>query len=329
MKEDEPNVHSCKEDGPRVRLIPSEITQAKKAAYIRDKFIDSQLELVSQTHIETCINRLTSSFPTRHSKSRFINQVADWLKKEFENIGHTNVYFHNYIHSDEGKDYRLKNVICNKQGETDKVIIICAHYDSRMKVLEDKESSAPGADDNASGVAVVLETARVLLQLSLYYSIQFVLFSGEEQDLWGAEEYAHYVKGNNVDIHRVINLDMVGYPPLGQQIINIEREMGNTDSPCNRVSSNDADSETFAHSMEEIASVYTNLTAIKGPIYGSDYCPFENRGYVVAGLYDEGQRNNPHYHSSDDLPSDLDMGYITSVTKLIVATILKEARTGT
>jgi aminopeptidase YwaD len=81
--------------------------------------------------------------------------------------------------------------------------------------------------------------------------------------------------------------------------------------------------------MEEVASVYTNLTAIKGPIYGSDYCPFENRGYVVTGLYDEGQDNNPHYHSSDDLPSDLDMGYITSVTKLIVATILKEARTGT
>jgi Zn-dependent M28 family amino/carboxypeptidase len=137
-------------------------------------------------------------------------EVADWLKKAFENIGHTNVYFHNYTES----NYQLKNVICNKQGETDKVIIICAHYDSRMKDREDAESSALGADDNASGVAVVLETASILLQLDLYYTIQFVLFSGEEQDLWGAEEYANYVKGNNVDIHRVINLDMVGYPPL-------------------------------------------------------------------------------------------------------------------
>ncbi|HKG30793.1 MAG TPA: M28 family peptidase [Nitrososphaeraceae archaeon] len=324
MKEDKPYIHSCKEDRPRVPIVPSEITQAKKAAYVRDKFIDSQIELVSQTRIETWINRLTSSFPTRHSKSRFINQVAEWLKKEFENIGLTNVYFHNYNKS----NYQLKNVICNKQGENDKVILICAHYDSRMKDLEDAESSAPGADDNASGVAVVLETALVLLQLDLYYSIQFVLFSGEEQDLWGAEEYAHYVKGNNIDIHRVINLDMVGYPPLGQQIINIEREIGNTGSACNRVSSNDKESETFARTMEEMASVYTNLIAVKGPIYGSDYCPFENRGYVVTGLYDEGQRNNPHYHSSDDLPSDLDTGYITSVTKLIVATILKEARSG-
>ncbi len=76
-------------------------------------------------------------------------------------------------------------------------------------------------------------------------------------------------------------------------------------------------------------AIYTNLTAIKGPIYGSDYCPFENLGYVVVGLYDEGQCNNPHYHRSDDLPSDLDMDYVTSVTKLIVATILKEARTET
>jgi hypothetical protein len=67
MKEDKPYVHSCKADRPRVPLVPSEITQAKKAAYVRDKFIDSQIELVSQTRIETWINRLTSSFPTRHS----------------------------------------------------------------------------------------------------------------------------------------------------------------------------------------------------------------------------------------------------------------------
>lgn len=93
--------------------------------------------------------------------------------------------------------------------------------------------------------------------------------------------------------------------------------------------SNDNDSEAFAHSMEEVASVYTNLTAIKGPICGSDYCPFENRGYVATGLYDKGQDNNPHYHCSEHLPSDLDMGYITSVTKLIAAIILKEAGTGT
>lgn len=325
MKDDKPYLHSCKEDRPDVPLVPSEITQTKKAAYVRDKFIDSQIELVSKTRIETWINKLTSSFPTRHSKSRFINQVAEWLKKEFEDTGHTNVYFHNYTKS----NYQLKNVICNKQGKTDKVIIICAHYDSRMKDLEDAESSAPGADDNASGVAVVLETARVLLQADLHYTTQFVLFSGEEQKLWGSEEYARYVKDNNIEIHRVINLDMVGYPPLGQQIINIEREIGNTGTPCNKVSSNDKDSEAFAHSMEEIACIYTNLTTIKGPIYDSDYCPFENREYVVTGLYDEGQCNNPHYHSSNDLPSDLDMGYITSVTKLIVATILKEARTET
>lgn len=322
MKEDKPYLHSCKEDRPDVPLVPSEITQTKKAANVRDKFIDSQIELVSKNRIEAWINKLTSSFPTRHSKSRFINQVAEWLKKEFESTGHTDVSFHNYTKS----NYQLKNVICNKQGKTDKVVIICAHYDSRMKNLEDAESSAPGADDNASGVAVVLETARVLLQADLHCTIQFVLFSGEEQKLWGSEEYARYIKDNNIEIHRVINLDMVGYSPLGQQIINIEREIGNTGTPCNKVSSNGKDSEAFAHSMEEIACIYTNLTTIKGPIYDSDYCPFENRGYVVTGLYDEGQCNNPHYHSSNDLPSDLDMGYITSVTKLIVATILKEAR---
>jgi hypothetical protein len=53
MKQDKLYVHSCKEDRPRVSIVPSEITRAKKAAYVRDKFIDSQIELVSQTRIET------------------------------------------------------------------------------------------------------------------------------------------------------------------------------------------------------------------------------------------------------------------------------------
>ena len=76
MKEDKPYLHTCKGDRPDVPLVASEFTQAKKAAYVRDKFIDSQIELVSKTRIEALINKLISSFATRHSKSRFINQVA-------------------------------------------------------------------------------------------------------------------------------------------------------------------------------------------------------------------------------------------------------------
>ncbi len=100
---------------------------------------------------------------------------------------------------------------------------------------------------------------------------------------------------------------------------------------------------SFAKGHERVDLVVKNakiVNVFSGEIHQTDvaiadgiFVGFGEEGYNTknlydAGLYDEGQCNNPHYHSSDDLPSDLDMGYITSITKLIVATILKEARSG-
>ena len=81
------------------------------------------------------------------------------------------------------KEYNLKNIICKKDGNYNKAILLCAHYDSRMNKKDDYTSRAPGANDNASGVSAILETARILYDVPTEYSIQFVLFSGEEQVL--------------------------------------------------------------------------------------------------------------------------------------------------
>ena len=89
---------------------------------------------------------------------------ANWLKGELERLSQGDINFHNYR---EG-GYKLKNVICQKTGSlSDKVILVCAHYDSRMEDLEDSESRAPGADDNASGVAVILEIARLISKFKI------------------------------------------------------------------------------------------------------------------------------------------------------------------
>ena len=125
-----------------------------------------------------------------------------------QNFGYTDVYFHNYNES----GYELKNVICQKQGASGKIILLCAHFDSRMEDINNFMERAPGADDNPSGVCAVLEIARILCQLRLEYSIQYVFFSGEEQGRWGSKSYARYVKDNNVNLYRLINLDMVARP---------------------------------------------------------------------------------------------------------------------
>jgi hypothetical protein len=281
-----------------------------------DKSIDSIASSVSKKNIEKWINHL-ASFHTRHTKSKYIDDVANWIKEELHNLGQADVNFHNYKES----GYKLRNIICQKTGSlSDKVILICAHYDSRMEDLEDMTSRAPGADDNASGVAVILEIARLISNLSLEKTIQLAFFSGEEQGLWGSKHYSKQLKDNNVNIHRLINLDMVGFHQTnGKPTVIIERDMGNA------VRTNDQDSQTFGEMMERMASHYTNLDVILGPIYDSDYMPFEALGYVTVGSYDGGATDeNTHYHSTTDEISFVDMDYVVSITKMVLATVLKE-----
>jgi hypothetical protein len=299
-----------KKRGPSTPLVPS----LKTKSTLPDQtspFLNSLLNSVSLNNIQAWINTL-SSFHTRHSKSKLIIQVAEWIKSLLENFGYANVYFHDYLES----RYQLKNVICDKKGISDRVILICAHFDCIMEDLNNAEERAPGADDNASGVAVVLELANLLSDINLRDSVKFAFFSGEEQGQWGSKKYAQHVKENNVNLYRLINLDMVGNPPSNQAVI-IERDMGN------KVSTNDEDSQNFGQIMEQMAANYTNLQVMLGSIYDSDYMPFEALGYVVAGVYDGGEANNT-YHSKSDASSTINFGYAVSVAKIVLATIINE-----
>jgi Zn-dependent M28 family amino/carboxypeptidase len=188
-----------------------------------------------------------------------------------------------------------------------------------MEDINNAEERAPGANDNASGVSVVLEIARILCYTILRDSVQFAFFSGEEQGLWGSKKYADHIKRNNLNLHRLINLDMVGNPPSKENKVIIERDIGN------RVSSNDQESQDFAQSIEQLATDLTNLKVMQGPIYDSDYMPFEAYGYVVAGIYDGGEEN-PSYHSKTDIPSTINFEYAVSIAKIVLATVANEAR---
>ncbi|MFZ0567888.1 MAG: M20/M25/M40 family metallo-hydrolase, partial [Nitrososphaeraceae archaeon] len=229
-------------------------------------------------------------------------------------------YFHNFTQPDQGKSYGLKNIICD-QGSTsvdDKNhhILISAHYDSRMGDINQSNARAPGADDNASGVAAVLELARVLSKVDLKNNIQFVLFSGEEQGQWGSVAYVKHQQTNSTKLDLVLNLDMIGYPSLGPGKVIVEYDLGN------KITTNDAYSKNVGQFISQIDSEYTNLEASLRTLGKTDLIPFEAIGKTVIGLHDGGSELNPNYHSVSDTPDTLDIGYLTSVTKLALATIL-------
>ena len=295
--------------------------QIMRKSTVVDKFISSQVALVSKNNIIKTINDITS-FHNRHSKSENINKAAEWIMDELKQFD-SNVYYHEYTQD----SYQLKNIIYDKQGATNKILLFCAHYDTiLMRDLNDTESRAPGADDNASGVSVLLEISRIISQLYFEYSIRFVFFSGEEQGLWGSKHYAQYVKDRNEDIYAVVNMDMCaesGFLATNDST-NIDVDDGTTGS----VSTNNEASQILGQKMEQNAIDYTNLNIVnQWPIDNSDYMPFEARGYICIGAYDgSAVDGNSHYHSDTDIPSNLDIDLLTSVTKMVLAFALSEGR---
>jgi hypothetical protein len=301
-----------------VNICLDDQTQQEKSEET-DNLVHLTVDKVNSTRLKNWIDNLTS-FQTRHTKSEYIEDVAYWLKNELQSVCNGRVYFHNFTQLDEGKSYSLENIICDQGSaladDRGHHILISAHYDSRMEDINQSNARAPGADDNASGVAAVLELARVLSRVDLKNNIQFVLFSGEEQGQWGSSAFVRQHQTNNTKLDLVINLDMVGYPSLGMGNVIIEHDLGN------KITTNDAYSKNVARFIEQIDSEYTNLEALLRPLGKTDLIPFEAIGKIVIGLHDGGSELNPNYHSMSDTPGTLDIGYLTSTTKLALATIL-------
>jgi hypothetical protein len=92
------------------------------------------------------------------------------------------------------------------------------------------------------------------------------------------------------------------------------------------IDENNEMSQHFGQQMEQYAKDYTELDVEFDPIFASDYMPFEARGYVCIGAYDGSAIDeNPHYHTQLDVPENLNMPFLTSVTKMVLAFALSES----
>ncbi|GAA2523214.1 M28 family metallopeptidase [Streptomyces levis] len=285
-------------------------TAGGKAAGTLRRGTESAVASVSADALRDTVRTL-AAFPTRHTFSPFLTPAAEEIEHRLRASGYTDVARHTWTNAGHSGD----NVVCTKPG-TDadgSVVLVCAHYDSRMEDPHDAQARAPGADDNAGGVAAVLEIARLLEPVALTSTLRFVAFSGEEQGLWGSTAYADVLRAAGAGVQRVVNLDMVGRPPADGSVT-VERDLGNA------VPGNDTASAAFAAVLAQAAADHTTLPVRLGPIYASDYMPFEARGDVTIGAY-EGE-GNPHYHRTSDTPETLDYAYLADVTRATLATLL-------
>ena len=180
---------------------------------------------VSADRIEQDITKLVS-FGTRHtlsetaSDTRGIGAARRWIKAEFEKIsaacgGCLEVYYQSDVISGETRipeATEVVSVIAVQRGSVDpsRYVIMSGDIDSRVSDVMDAVSDAPGANDNASGVAGTLEAARVLSQYEFAGSIVYAALAGEEQGLFGGRIMAEQAQKDGWRIKAVLNNDMIG-----------------------------------------------------------------------------------------------------------------------
>jgi hypothetical protein len=267
---------------------------------------------VSRANLERDVRHLSTAYPTRHTLSEFHAPCAEWIAARLRGLGYRHVSFHEY--TKVGKP--LRNVVCVKPGRTRRTLILCAHFDSRNQNLADAVGRAPGANDNATGTATVLEVARVLARVALRDSVRFVFFSGEEQGFWGSTAYLEDIQREKPDLALVFNVDQIGFPPSDRALF-VDRDEGGP-------ASNNAASAALVARVQELARTVVKVPTRVDPVYGSDYVPFEQAGYTVTGLYEAG-KDYPAYHSTGDTMEKVDFAYVADMARLCLAAVATEA----
>ncbi|MCB9360923.1 MAG: M20/M25/M40 family metallo-hydrolase [Flavobacteriales bacterium] len=230
------------------------------------------------------------------------NLAADYIKEQLTSYG-LSVAAINY--SANGR-----NIVATKIGNVNPndIYLISAHYDA---------VSYHGADDNASGVAAVLEAARIMANYDFENTVVFALWDEEEIGLKGAENYANTASQNNDNILGVVNMDMIGYDGDNDKLFDIDvRNYANS----NQIAS-DLVNIVSTHNLDLVSNIVNPGTL------DSDHSTFWDAGYSAVLLGEAWSENDitPGYHSANDRINLFNYSYFFNMVKLCVGYITTKA----
>lgn len=239
---------------------------------------------ISQTTYSSYLSTLVD-FQTRHSLSSQFTSAAAWATNQLQSFGYQ--VEQQPINVGSGSSF---NVVADRPGNESgarKLLLITAHLDS-INIRDGRNAPAPGADDNASGAAGVLEIARVLAEhSSARHDLRLILFGGEEQGLHGSIQYVSELPENErTRITAVINMDMVGTLNTESRAVLLEG------APISR---------DLMRELAEAAATYTSLIVqISENPFNSDHVPFIDE-LIPAVLTIEGtDSSNNNVHTIND-----------------------------
>jgi hypothetical protein len=335
-------------------------------AAVPDARIAAALNEVSSARIQANISSLIG-FGTRSTLSaqdaagvasgRGIGAAREWIRSQFEQYskdcgGCLEVKVDSYT-QETGERLSQPTVISNvyavlkgtEPGANPRTVLVTGHYDSRNSDNFDITHDAPGANDDASGVAVSLECARVLSKLKFPGTIIFLTVAGEEQGLYGSEHFAHMAHEHQWNIEAALNNDIVGGNRSAQQDAKVVRVFseGLPSSPTDHQlqlirgvgGENDSTSRELARYVAETAAQYAlavqPLLVFRPDRFlrGGDHLSFNEQGYAAV-RFTEYREDYTRQHQTvrtengveyGDLLKYVDVDYVAGVARVNAATL--------
>ncbi|MEM9558077.1 MAG: M28 family metallopeptidase [Acidobacteriota bacterium] len=245
----------------------------------------------------------------RYSHGATIDLARDWLAAQFLSLG---LETSTETFPVGGSGTEVENVFGLRNGRTrpHDLIIVGGHYDS---ISQSPSSAAPGAEDNASGCAGVLELARVLAPVDLEASVLFVCFAGEEQGLYGSRDHAADLAASGDDdrVVMMLNMDMIGFSGDADLDLLLETE---------------DEWPTLPDLFEDAAAAFTDLrTVVSFFAFGSDHVPYLDRGMPALLTIQNDWSSYPDYHRTTDLPDRIVLAMGQGVLRTNAAVLAVEA----
>lgn len=249
---------------------------------------------------------------TRRTGTAGQQLARDWLKAQFESLGYATTL--QAFSSSYGVSH---NVIAEIGGRTrpNDVYLVGGHYDSTS---QSAATNAPGAEDNASGTAGVLEMARILAQYPPQATVRFVTFAGEEQGMVGSEAYVNALSANErARIKGAFIMDMIGYKSAAYPL-NVLLESRNTVPGA----------VNLVNTLSQNAQTYTTLNVTTSyDAWGSDHVSFLDVNLAAVLLIEQEYDSYSCYHRTCDTPDKITPAQAAEVLKMLIAAL--DATAGT
>jgi len=274
------------------------------------------------------VETLAGEYPSRHgSNPKVLTGAASFIEQEFVSLGYQ--VQSQWYESDGGQ---VRNIIVEKKGEDPEkaCIIVGAHYDTVV--------GTPGADDNATGIAGLIELSRLLKEHRNKRTIRFVAFPHEEPPYFytqrmGSRQYARKLRESGERIFAMLTLEMLGYAGEGFKQLYpapLLRILGRYPKDGNYIAlvSNLRSTRVLSmvrKAMRQRGSVGVESLSAPGfipPLFLSDHSSFWKYGFPALMITDTAFLRNPHYHSSTDTPDTLNYEFLANVVDAVYAAVI-------